>query len=235
MLEKSMERYGFYEGNPITCVRNNEGKLQITQGHHRFHVAKKLGLSIWFLVAPRNIPLFETEASSHSWNVRDFAVARCRKGEKAPLEALEYHQKTGIPLSCSIGLVGGLGASSGSVKSRELKSGKFKVGDMTHANEVASIIEHCKQEKISFALNTYFVQAISKCLFVPDFDAEYFRYKVSKYPELMRPQRGVDEYLRLIEEVYNYKQSKKKIISLAYYASEAAMERKRTFYRNRSA
>ena len=71
-----MDEHGFDEGLPIRCIRNGNGKLKITHGHHRFHVARKKGLPVWYIVANNDIPLFESEASAHSWDVRDFTVAQ---------------------------------------------------------------------------------------------------------------------------------------------------------------
>jgi len=226
VLELSMDEYGFDDGLPIRCVRNGNGKLKITHGHHRFHVARQKGLPVWFIVASNDIPLFESEASAHAWNVQDFTVARARAGERPAEAVLKYHEQTGIPLNACISLVGGEGASSGN-KPKQMKTGQFKVGDRTHAAAVAEIVAHCKTCGVSFATSSYFVKAVSKCLFVPDFDAELFMHKVSVHSELMEPRRGVDDYLELMELIYN-RQAKRKM-PLAFMAREVSANRKETF------
>lgn len=226
VLEESMERFGFDDGLPIRCVRNGNGKLKITHGHHRFHVARKKGLPVWFIVASNDIPLFESEASGHAWNVRDFTVARARAGERAAEAVLQYHEKTGIPLQACISLVGGEGASSGN-KSIAMKTGRFKVGDPHHADMIARIVDHCKKHGVAFAAHSYFVAAISKCLFVEEFDAELFLRKVATHSKLMEPRRSLDDYLDLVELIFNRKSKQK--VPLAFLAREKGMERKVTF------
>lgn len=226
VLEDSMRKHGFDDGLPIRCVRKRNGKLEVTHGHHRLFVANKLGLAVWFIVATNDIPLFESEASAHTWNVRDFTVARTRAGEEPARRVMEYHEDTGIPLQACIALIGGEGACSNN-KSTAMKMGSFKVGDTHHADEIAKIVHQCRECDVDFATNSYFVGALSKCLFVEVFDSELFMHKTSIHRELMEPRRGIDEYLELIELVYN-RQVKSKI-PLAFLAREVARQRAVTF------
>lgn len=226
VLEASMKKFGFDDGLPIRCVTNGNGKLKITHGHHRFHVARQLGLPIWYLVASNEIDLFESEASAHSWSVRDYTVARARAGESPAQEVMEYHRKTGIPLGLCISLVGGQAASSGN-KAKAMKAGNFQPGDQIHADTVARVVAHCKDCGVEFATSSLFVKAVSKCLFVEDFDVYMFLHKVSAHPQLMEPRRNLDDYLDLIEMVYN-RQCRTKI-PLAFLADQASRKRGQTF------
>jgi len=231
ILELSMERYGFDEGLPIRCVRSANGKLKITHGHHRFCVARKKKLPVWYIVAGSDISLFESEASTHAWNIRDYTVARARAGEDPAEAVLQYHRQTGIVLQACVSLVGGHGASSGR-KAVDMKMGKFKVGDMIHAKAIAEIVSHCGKHGLDFATEWGFVNALSKCLFVPGFDAELFMHKVSAHSELMDRRRTVDDYLDLMELVYNRQQKKR--MPLAFLARQLAAERKASFGKKRS-
>jgi len=222
-LEKSMRTFGFDEGFPIRCFRNgSKSKLKVTHGHHRLHVARKLGISVWFIVARNDIPLFASEASNHQWNVKDFTDARARAGEVPAQAVIAFGEDTGIPLSCSLSLVGGHGASSGK-KSRAMKKGTFATGDMQHANAVGSIVKHCRDNGVEFASNSFFVKAVSKALLVDQFDADVFMHKVRTNPGLMVKRRGIEGYLDLVEMVYNNRSKNK--IPLAFLASEASRAR----------
>lgn len=228
ILEASMRQYGFDPGLPIRVVVNGNGKFRITHGHHRFHVARKLGIPFWYVVVANDIPLFESEASTHAWDTEDYTRARARGGEPGAEAVLRYRDRTGIPINSCISLVGGESASSGN-KAKEMKIGTFKVGDNQHADQVAEIILHCKDHGVSFATSNYFVKAVSKCLFVPEFDADLFMHKVATHAELMTPRRGVNDYLELMELIYN-RQSQQKF-PLAFFARETAAERQATFGR----
>jgi len=228
-LEESMRKHGFIKSCPIRCFRNGSGKLQITQGHHRFHVARKLGEAVWFLVDTQEIPIVDLEVPVNRWSVRDYATARMRGGDQAAREVLRFHEKTAIPLNCAISLVGGAGADSYN-KVKAVKAGTFTVGDMKHANAVAEVVEHCKECGVEFATKTSFVKAISMCLLVPKFDPGLFMHKVAVHTMLMEPRRSVDDYLDLVELVYNRQNTRKKM-AVAYEAREAALRRKATFGR----
>ena len=222
-LEKSVAEYGFDEGYPIRCVRNGNGKLKITSGHNRFHVARSLGLSVWYIVARRDIPLFDSEASGKQWTVRDFTVARSRAGEKGAELALQYSEETGIPLGCSLSLVGGEGAGSGNMAAY-MKAGKFRVGDLKHATAVASIIDECARAGVDFSSDSKFVKAVSKALFVPKFDLGQFLQKVRQHIALMEKRRSIEDYLDLIELVYNRDQKKERL-NVAFLANEESRKR----------
>ena len=222
VLERSMRKFGFDNGLPIRCVRNGSDKLKITHGHHRFHVARSLGLPIWFIVASEDIPLFESEASTHAWNVKDYTVARARAGEQSAETVLQYHQQTGIPIGPCISLIGGESASSGNM-GIGMKHGKFKVGDTKRADQIAVIVKHCVDCGVDFARNSLFVKALSKCIFVEEFDIDLFMHKVSTHKAVMEKRRGVDDYMDLIEFVYN-RQSQVKI-PLRFLANQAAERR----------
>lgn len=227
VLEKSFRTFGFDPGLPIRCVRRADGKLIITHGHHRFHVAVKTGQPVWYIVVDRDISLFESEASSHNWSVRDFTVARARAGERPAEAVLQYHQETGIPLNTCISLLGGESAGS-SNKTPQLKNGTFKVSpDTTLANRIKEIVHSCKSHGVRFATNVHFLNALSKCLFLSEFDEEVFMSKVASHSGLMDAQRGYSEYLDLIEFIYN-RNSKKKI-PLAFLAKENASNRQLGF------
>lgn len=51
LLEQSMREHGFDPGLPMRCVRTESDKLLITHGSHRFHVAYKLGIEVWYIVS----------------------------------------------------------------------------------------------------------------------------------------------------------------------------------------
>lgn len=227
VLEQSMRKYGFDPGLPLRCVPDPSGKLQITHGHHRFQVAKSIGLPIWYVVSSFDIPLFESEVSNHSWSMKDFTTARARAGEEPALEVMKYHKETGIPLSCSISLVGGESAGSGN-KSTQLKSGTLKAKKTKHADDVAEIVKFCKSVGFNFATTANFVKALSKCLRVDVFDKDLFMLRVKTHPDTMEPCRTTDQYLDMIEFVYN-RMAKSKKIPLAFLAKEKGLERKGTF------
>jgi len=228
LLEKSMRKYGFDDGLPIRCRPMADGRLAVTHGHHRLHVAQSLQLPVWFIVASRDIPMFESEASSHQWNVSDYAVARERAGERDASEALQFHRETGISLQQSISLVGGECAGS-SNKAVQLKMGTYKAKDNKHAREVKEVVVFLKNIGCSFATKSYFVNAISKCLMLDEFDIGTFLHKCRTHQNIMEDRRNVDDFLDLIELVYNRQTPKKNMVPVAFLAKQKALTRRVSF------
>ena len=227
-LEESMRKYGFDEGFPIRCRPGNGARLIVTHGHHRLHVAESLGLPVWFIVAKHDIPMFESETANHAWNIRDYVVARARACEKPAEEILRYHKETGIGLRQCIAVLGGEAAGSDN-KSVQVKMGKYKVKPNRQADDLARIVLHLKEIGCKFSTNNYFVSAISKCLQVDQFDADVFMHKCRTHLEIMEQRRNVDDFLDLIELVYNRQTPRKYMTQIAFLAKREAMQRKGKF------
>lgn len=233
-LTESMREYGFDPGFPIRCVRNGNGLLKITSGHNRFHTARELGLSVWFVVSPQDMPLFDAEASGKSWSVKDYTIARSREGDPAAIAAKTYHDRTGIPIGICISLVGGESGGSGN-KQQQMKRGTFKVGDTNHAEVVEYVVLELLENGVDFANQSLFVNAISKCLRLSSFDVQEFLHKARTHSHLFVRQRNLDNYLDMIQLVYNRQRKKDQLVPLAFMAKKAAMQRKLKVCTKRSA
>lgn len=218
-LEKSMLEHGFDGGLPIRCVKDGD-KLRITHGHHRFHVARKLGIYLWYIIAPNDIPLFDSEASNRSWNIKDFTTARARAGEPAAGEVLRAHRETGIAVGTCISLLGGENGGSHN-KTNAMRMGKYQLGDHSVADVVFDTVLFLKGIGIKFASAKQFVAALSKAVFVDQFDAQDFMRKAKTHKALMEPRRNIDDYLDLIETVYNYGKQSKNQIPLVFLVKQA--------------
>lgn len=226
MLEKSMLENGYDEGLPIRCVQHNT-KLKITHGHHRFHVARKLGLPVWYIVASnKNLSLFDSESSARAWDIKDYTDARARAGDANAAEVLKYHRETGVPLGAAISLVGGESGGSGNQRVL-MKAGTFKKRHTAQADAVRKIVIELCENGIDFASNTLMVNAISKCVLLKEFDVDQFIYKCKTHKSSMERQRDLDSYLGMIEYIYNRQSHNKTPIK--FPAIQASKQRKEMF------
>lgn len=226
-LLKSMTEHGFMPSSPLQCVHNGNGKLKVVRGHHRLHYAKQLGLPVWYVIDETVTDIFGLEGGTgQTWTPGEFAEARVNAGDKDCTFLMNFRKKHNLTLGAASSLVGGECAGSHN-KARAIKDGSFRVGDMTHANQVVDITDHCREKGIAFATSTAFVSAISMVLHVPEFDAQAFKHRVSLYPSRMGKRGTVDEYLAEIEAAYNY--AAKKPLPLAFRAREMSKERHDTF------
>lgn len=223
-LEASMKKHGYISAYPIHCVQNGSGKYKIKSGHHRFYVARKLGIPVYYILSDDQATIFELEEATNRWNFYDYLSAHCREGKNRDYLAVrEYCSETGIGLQNSLSMLGGHSAGSGNFQ-REFKTGTYRIRkDCDHAETVKDIILHVKRCGVSFYNNSLFVQAISKVVWVDDFNILKFKSKIKAFAAFMEKKANLQQYLEMVEEIYN-RQSREKI-PLSFLAMQKARER----------
>lgn len=223
-LEKSMLAHGWLDPYPMHVVKNGSGKLKIKAGHHRFHVARKLGIPCKYVVAEdKGETIHELEVATRPWSMSDYLSSFCRIGNEDYLAVREYLELTGIPMNSAISLLAGDSAGSGN-HGPKFKNGTYKIGDQSHATDVAQIVLGCANRGVPFSRHQLFVAAVSSVCRVPEFDQDLFLSRVETNVGLMTPQPTRDAYVSLIEQVYNHG-AKRNRLALAFMAKECAAAR----------
>jgi hypothetical protein len=223
-LEKSMKEHGFLDAYPLHCVRNGNGKLKIKAGHHRFDMAQKLGLPIKYVVSNDTATIHELEKATNKWTLKDYLISYWRAGYTEYHTLKEYHERVGISLYSCISMLGGESAGSHNL-SKKFMSGEFEVKGMEHANTVAELVLHADRCGFKWARSQHFVSALSKIVWVINFDFEQLKNKIQSHTSLMRQQATTHDYINMLDTVYNRNNSHR--MPLAYLAEECA--RKRNF------
>jgi len=223
-LEISMLAYGFCHSFPIVCTRENDGTLVIKSGHHRFNVARKLNLPISYVICNESdLPdIHEIEASTNYWNMQDHLVSNVRCGKTDYQIVEEFHQKTGIPLGSCVSLLCGQIAGTGNFSER-FKKGEFTVRNRDFAESVGCIVIFLKEKGVKFAAVANFVSSISKCVLTDVFDIELFKQKSAKKLNLFVKQSTSDQYLQMIDIIYNHASKTK--IPLKFLVEENSKSR----------
>jgi hypothetical protein len=237
-ITKSMKKIGFSPHEAIGVVPGDNGKFVIIRGHHRFMAAMGLGIPIWYIFAEDyGLTLPEGEKYKKPWDLRDWLLTYVRIAAKtdnfaeedaAYLQIYKYKEETGIPLGLTVSLLAGNSAGSTN-KIEAFKDGRFRLGPQKHADDVKRIVMQLKYQKIVFAAQSYFVQALSKALMLDEFSTSQFMQKASSYKFLLEKQPNVDSYLDMIEKVYNWKSRNK--VPIAFLAREQAKMRREHFGR----
>lgn len=223
-LERSMLAYGWLDPYPMHVVKNGSGKLKIKAGHHRFHVAMKLGLPCKYVIAEdQGETIQELEVATRPWTLQDYLASYCRIGNKNYLDVKNYIEVTGIPIQCAISMLGGESAISAN-QNDKFKAGTYKVRGAEHAYDVAEMAVSCAELGVPFARSYRFVQALSAVCRVEEFDRGVFLSRVKTHVGMMTAQVSRDAYLAVIEQVYNYG-GKKTRLPIAFLAKEEAARR----------
>jgi len=232
-VEKLFMEYGWINAYPMHVVKSGSGKLTIISGHHRFKAAMNLGIPVKFVVCkPSEISIHELEWGTNPWDMQDYLRSYIRCGKSEYKEVDEYVQQTGIPLSSSISLLSGESAGSAN-KVDSFKHGKYKTGDKSIADDVREVVLFMKSIGLDFSKTALFVNALSKCLWVPEFRKEHFISKLKTWGSQFEKQRTVEAYLKEIEKVYNRQVKINLQIPIQHLATITAIQRQQTFGKNK--
>jgi hypothetical protein len=221
-LEKSMRTHGYIPAYPLHVQKNGGGKLKVKAGHHRLFVAKKLGIPVYYVICDDLATIHELEKSTNTWSMSDYLASWCRVGKEDYIEVRNYCTRTGISLSIAASMFYGNQAGTGN-HSDSFKSGSFKIKDRKQANAVADIVEHMKNCGVECYNAQLLVKSISRVLYVPEFDVETFKLKIRSHTHMITKQVNEQEYMNMIEAVYN-RQNKEKI-PLSFLADTLAKAR----------
>lgn len=222
-LRQSMEDHGFIPAYPIHTIKGEGNRLLIKGGHHRFEVAQELGLPVYFVVSDDVATVHELEKATTRWTLSDFLQSHVKCGREDYAKVARYHEQTGIPLHHCVSMF--MGQAAGSHNHGDaFKYGSFEIKDEKHANDVAEIVLHCKEHGVH-ATRSVFVQAVSRCLFVDEFDKATFKARVASNPGMLKPCRSVSEQMVAFEETYNYRAQAANRVPLVFLANKAMSAR----------
>lgn len=226
-LEASMRKYGFDPGLPIRCVRTNGKRLRVTSGHHRLFVAQMLGLPVWYIISHQDMDIYQLEAPNRIWAITDWTTSRNHEGSDDAQRAMEFSTSTGIGLSVCLALLGG-GYGGSTHELVKMKRGTFVIQDTTHAYIVADLANYLEKIGVRGAKSARMVMALSRVLIVPEFEVLVFKKKAKANTSMFEQCRSVDEYVKLLEEVYNRMTAKQQKIPLEHLCKQAVAIRQQS-------
>jgi hypothetical protein len=220
-LEESMKKNGFLDGFPINVINNENGKMKILFGHNRFWAAQRTKTPVKYVVLEKEIDLDSVEKPTMPWRLWDYIIYYVRENKEDYVKAKKFVERTGISPSDTLTMLEGYAAGQ---KERTVveraKSGKFTVKDMSHAVSIGNAVKYLKENLgIKWASDYGFVRALSKAGKLSKFDFEKFKSQAAKHKKKFAKQRTWEDYLKLIEEVYN-KGNKGKKLPIVFLVTE---------------
>lgn len=221
-ITASMRAHGWWPSKPITVYRRSDGKLVIIDGHHRFHAAQILGIAILYVIEPASHSdnIGQMGLLVRVWSSLSFAKMYAEKGNEHYAKLLAYTQR-GLPMKQVASLL--IGESAGSNNASGLiKNGSFKIKTTKSVDAIMGTFETIG-EQVPVIKSRVFVEALSLCLFVPEFDIYTFHIRALNNPRGFDKCVTRDQALKNIEEIYNFRAREK--IELANMAQKAKEER----------
>lgn len=183
-------------------------KYQVIDGQHRLEACKKLEMPIYFIVVSGYDldHVHKLNAIGKRWSMTDYIDGYCSTGNESYLLAKQFLKKYPFSVNVSLSLLLNKTYNAGSKIHEIIKSGSLKlnVKEYERACEKANQIMRVAPYYDGYKRKT-FVLAMIKLLSNPNFDLETFIQKLKYQSMKMVDCTKSSNYLKLIEEIYNFK------------------------------
>ena len=180
-------------------------KMQVVDGQHRLQARKELGLPVFYIVI-NGLGLRETQrvnSAAKNWNDKDFLDSFVQqnyahyKTYKKFRETYQFgHQETVLLLSGSY--------YGGKNSAQEFKDGDFSVSNLELATDYAEKIYQIQPYYKGFKRRS-FIFSMIKVFKHDQYNHDEFIAKLSYQSSKLVDCTSVDQYLRLIDDIYNFK------------------------------
>lgn len=190
--------------NPILVTED----LHIIDGQHRLEVCQRLKRPVYYVKVP-TIDIYHIAMlnnNSKKWSLIDYINCYADIGKKDYVFLKEYIQKTPISASIAIQLLQYGHANGMRNATGAMKEGRFKVNFLEKTDNVSTLVKMWKD--YSFHYRPDFVKACIKVYEVAGFDLNVMHSKLQFENNKGFPCDNVKDYIRMIEGVYNYRNSK---------------------------
>lgn len=214
-LTNKMQKRGFKKQYPIAVFRDG-GKLRIVDGHHRFEVAKRLKIPLWFIIV--NSEEGEDPGGGNigkPWSLKNWVDHYAAK-EFPDYQKLLSYVSNGIPLTAAAALL--RGHSAGSNKTTDaISEGRFKIIDTKRIDSIVGLMREFQANPA--VKSRCFIDAVSMCMWVSEFDVKQLRARLTANLLSLKKTATRDQMLEQLERIYNFHSVTK--INLAWLAREA--------------
>jgi hypothetical protein len=192
----------------FTVIIVNE-RYEIIDGQHRFDAIKELGLPLHYIICKgygiREVQLLN--ANSKNWNAEDYIDGYCDMGFQNYILFREYKNKYQFGYNECMVLL------TGQKDTKSFYEGKLKINYLQEAERRGDLILNIEPFYKGFRRRA-FVLCINTLLNNDNFSFTEFIAKLRLQPTSLIDCPTVNQYMSLIEEIYNYKRRDK--INLRY-------------------
>jgi hypothetical protein len=203
-LKRAMtERGNLTEVQPILVNEN----FDIIDGQHRFIAAKELGQPVYYVVGPglRIEDARSMNILNRSWTFQDYAQSYADGGDASYKRYLDLQEDYGYGHSTLLSYITGH-EEKGIFKT-------FRNGEFVFPPEaVTATRERLDKlaefgEKVPYDHDKQFALAVLKVINVPGYEHARMLAKLEQHGDTIRRFSAIADYLRALEEVYNFRMS----------------------------
>lgn len=212
-IKQSMKEH--YVPNAILV---NE-KFEILDGQNRFKAQKELGKPVRYIVE-EGLGIVDARAMNRgakNWQKKDFIQSYAKEGKEEYVLFKKFMEKyPDFPASVAEIFLRMSAANDSdrrrSSKYQAIQRGVFEIKDYERSCQIADMVMAYK----GIGLETHpiykrkeFVVAIVKLSRLQDFDNDEMVRKIKRAPLYFTPCNSSDDYVRMLEEIYNYRNRKR--------------------------
>lgn len=199
---------------PYTPILVNE-KMEVIDGQHRLEAAKLLNLPVYYTMAEgakiKDVQLLN--AHQKQWTLEDYAQSYASQGVEDYQTLLSFYQNQDLPVSIAVWLLSKDKWGGGHM--RDFKEGGFKITSLDEAYEVADRIKIFHEHTTPQVRRSRgFVRAMRVLHRNEAVDWDRMKDKLGIYARQIPAYQTAKDYLREIEDIYNFKS--KGVISRIY-------------------
>lgn len=191
-------------------------QMNVIDGQHRLFIAKKLKVNVYYIIS-KKIQLNEiakVNSNTEKWNNEDFINCYIVNGSKDYQKLRDFKEQYGFPLSVCQNLLmfGDAGGDGGKEDMKEVfQQGKFKATHEQKAKELAERVLLFKN--FPHHRSRTFIVAINKVITIGKCEIEEIAEKYAQQDaSALKQQANYKGYLTSLEEVLNFRCSKRKVI-----------------------
>lgn len=181
----------------------------VVDGQHRLEAARRLGKRIYYRVAALTDEDMATlNRATRNWKNTDYLNYWASKGNENYQKLMAFMERHPyMQMSAAQSLL-----APGDVKLvTNFREGRFEVGDLGQAEEMAAFLTKIYQEaKYKYAYDVRFTVVVAHCwIKVKGFMPDTFLRKIMLQPTEVVRCATMKQYLALFERLYNYKTTEK--------------------------
>ena len=185
----------------LSPIQVNE-KMEVIDGQHRLEAFKQIGAPVKFYISKGAdlSTVQDLNTNSEDWKIDDYMQSYISKGIKDYIVYKEFLDAYKFNHKISMYLLTG----NTKTVTNDFNSGTFKIKDIGKASSIASKLNMIGKYYDGYKRRT-FCYAFVKCLNNTQFSFEEFLNKLQYQRSKLFDCAKVEQYLELIEEIYNYK------------------------------
>ena len=179
-------------------------KMEVIDGQHRLTAQTELKLPTYF-IENEGYGIKETQLlnqNSKNWTADDFMNGYCDAGKKQYIKYRDFHNRYKFNHQCTMNLLVG-GTSDGKIY-EPFKAGIYKITKLKEATEIAEAILKVGKYYDGYKRRS-FITAVQKAWRIKEYNHPHFLKRLKSQSTKMVDCTSWDQYLQLMEKIYNFK------------------------------